>query len=125
VFSQVMQMSLERKTREERVQELLAGMTLKEKASLCSSHGFWHLKGIDRLGIPAIRIADGPHGLRKQAAPGDHLGLAESAPATCFPTASALAATWNRDLVYRVGEALAEECLAEKVAVILGPGGKI
>jgi beta-glucosidase len=107
------------------VQEVLAEMTLEEKASLCSGRDFWHLKGIDRLGLPAIMITDGPHGLRKQATAGDQVDLPNSVPATCFPTASALAATWNRDLVHRVGEALAEECLAEKVAIVLGPGANI
>ena len=97
-------------------------MTLEEKASLCSGLDFWHLKGIERLGIPSIMVTDGPHGLRKQSGQGDHIGLLDSIPATCFPTASALASTWNRDLVYQVGEALGEECRAEKVSVILGPG---
>ena len=108
-----------------RVQELLAAMTAREKASLCSGQDSWHLKDIERLGIPSIMITDGPHGLRKQTADSSQVDLTASVPATCFPTASALAATWNRDLVYRVGEALAEECLAEKVAVILGPGANI
>ena len=101
---------------------LVSQMTLEEKASLCSGLDFWHLKGIERLGIPSIMVTDGPHGLRKQSGQGDHIGLLDSIPATCFPTASALASTWNRDLVYQVGEALGEECRAEKVSVILGPG---
>lgn len=104
---------------------LVRQMTLEEKASLCSGLNFWFLKGIERLDIPSIMVTDGPHGLRKQMGSGDHLGLTESVPATCFPTASALAATWDRELVYQVGEALAEECLAEEVAVILGPGANI
>ena len=108
-----------------RVRELLAAMTLREKASLCSGRDAWHLKGIERLGIPSVMITDGPHGLRKQTADSSQLDLTASVPATCFPTASALAATWNRDLVYRVAKALAEECLAENVAVILGPGANI
>ena len=70
-------------------------------------------------------VTDGPHGLRKQAGSSDHVGLNDSVPATCFPTASALAATWNRDLVYQVGQALGEECREEKVGVILGPGVNI
>ncbi len=101
---------------------LVSQMTLEEKASLCSGLDFWHLKGIERLGIPSIMVTDGPHGLRKQAGQGDHVGLLDSIPSTCFPTASALASTWNRDLVYQVGEALGEECRQEKVGVILGPG---
>jgi beta-glucosidase len=107
---------------EERISDLISQMTLEEKASLCSGLDFWHLKGIPRLGVPSIMVADGPHGLRKQPEDVDHLGLGESMPATCFPTASALAATWNRELIYQVGQALGRECLAEKVGVILGPG---
>ena len=107
------------------VKELISQMTLEEKASLCSGLDFWHLKGIERLGIPSIMMTDGPHGLRKRANESDQIGLTESVPATCFPTASALAATWNRDLVYQVGEALGKECREEKVGVILGPGVNI
>ena len=70
-------------------------------------------------------LTDGPHGLRKQTVSGERIDLNASVPTTCFPTAAALAATWNRDLVYRVGEALAQECLAEKVAILLGPGANI
>ena len=105
--------------------KLISQMTLEEKASLCSGLDFWHLKGIERLGISSIMVTDGPHGLRKQAGSSDHVGLNDSVPATCFPTASALAATWNRELVYEVGQALGEECREEKVGVILGPGANI
>ena len=105
--------------------DLLTQMTLEEKAALCSGRDFWNLKGIERLGIPSIMLTDGPHGLRKQTVSGERVDLNASVPTTCFPTATALAATWNRDLVYRVGEALAQECLAEKVAILLGPGANI
>ncbi len=107
------------------IKNLIPQMTLEEKASLCSGMNFWYLKGVERLGIPSIMVTDGPHGLRKQAGDADHVGLNESVPATCFPTASALAATWNRDLIFQVGEALGEECRQEKVGVILGPGANI
>jgi beta-glucosidase len=107
------------------IKNLISQMTLEEKASLCSGLNFWYLKGIDRLDIPSIMVTDGPHGLRKQAGDADQLGLTESVPATCFPTASALAATWNRDLVHQVSVALGEECRQEKVSVILGPGVNI
>ncbi|HOU13480.1 MAG TPA: glycoside hydrolase family 3 C-terminal domain-containing protein [Anaerolineae bacterium] len=110
---------------QEKIKSLIAQMTLAEKASLCSGKDFWYLKGIERLRIPSIMVTDGPHGLRKQAGKADHVGLNESVPATCFPTASALAATWNRDLIYQVGQALGEECRQEKVGVILGPGANI
>jgi beta-glucosidase len=77
------------------------------------------------LNIPVLLVTDGPHGLRKHAGDATGLGLSEIVPTTCFPTASALAATWNRDLVFEVGQALAEECKEEGVSVILGPGANI
>ena len=107
------------------IPQLISQMTVEEKASLCSGLNFWFMKGVERLNIPSIMVTDGPHGLRKQIGSGDHIGLNESVAATCFPTASALAASWNRDLVYQVGEALGEECQQEKVGVILGPGANI
>ncbi|WP_400247966.1 glycoside hydrolase family 3 C-terminal domain-containing protein [Niallia sp. JL1B1071] len=100
-------------------------MTLEEKASLCSGLDFWHIKGIDRLGIPSIMITDGPHGLRKQQKGADHLGLFDSIPATCFPSAVGLASTWDKKLIEKVGVALGEECQAEDVAILLGPGANI
>ncbi len=100
-------------------------LTTEEKARLCSGKDFWHLHGVERLGLPSIMVTDGPHGLRKQAGPSDHLGVLDSVPATCFPTASGLAATWNVDLLQRVGVALARECLAQQVSVLLGPGANI
>lgn len=107
------------------VKNLIAQMTLEEKASLCSGLDFWYLKGIDRLGIPSIMVTDGPHGLRKAVGGGGEIGINDSVPATCFPPAVTLASTWNRDLVYAVGIALGEECREEKVGVILGPGANI
>ncbi|MEL7644874.1 MAG: glycoside hydrolase family 3 C-terminal domain-containing protein [Anaerolineaceae bacterium] len=107
------------------IPDLIRQLTLEEKAALCSGQNFWFLKALERLGIPAIMLTDGPHGLRKQSASAEQIGLNQSVPATCFPTASALAATWNRDLVFQVGQALAEECLQEGVSVILGPGANI
>ncbi len=107
------------------IKALIDQMTVEEKASFCSGRDFWHLKGLDRLGIPAILITDGPHGLRKVEGNPTQLGLNKAVPATCFPTASALAATWNRELIHEVGQALAEECKAEGVSVVLGPGANI
>ena len=104
------------------ISALVARLTLEEKASLCSGSDFWHTQGIDRLGIPAIMLTDGPHGLRKQAGESDHLGLNDSVPATCFPSAAGLGSTWDRDLLRRVGEALGAEAQANDVAVVLGPG---
>lgn len=107
------------------IQHLISQMTLEEKAGLCSGLDFWHTKGIERLGIPSVMVTDGPHGLRKQAESADHLGLHNSVPATCFPSAAGLASSWNRELIRRVGEALGRECQAEDVAVLLGPGANI
>ncbi|EAR07820.1 glycoside hydrolase family 3 C-terminal domain-containing protein [Reinekea blandensis] len=104
---------------------LLSQLTLEEKALLCSGKDFWRLQGIERLNLPSIMVTDGPHGMRKQPDGADHMGLQNSVPATCFPTASALAATWNRDLLQRVGVALGEETRAESVSVLLGPGVNI
>ncbi|HWT33884.1 MAG TPA: glycoside hydrolase family 3 N-terminal domain-containing protein, partial [Microbacterium sp.] len=97
-------------------------LTLEEKASLTSGADFWHLKGVDRLGIAQIMVTDGPHGLRKQGGDTDHLGLAGSVPATCFPPAVALGSSWDAALAERVGIALGVESAIEDVAVILGPG---
>jgi beta-glucosidase len=101
---------------------LLDRLTLAEKASLCRGSGFWHTQAIDRLGIPRVMVTDGPHGLRKQPGDADHVGLSGSIPATCFPTAAALASSFDPGLLYRVGEALGRECRAEQVGVLLGPG---
>ncbi|HEY9086597.1 MAG TPA: glycoside hydrolase family 3 C-terminal domain-containing protein [Anaerolineaceae bacterium] len=101
---------------------LLAQMTLEEKAALCSGADMWHIKGIERLGIPSIMVTNGPYGVQKQAGDTDFVGINNSLPATCFPTGPALAATWNRELVSAVGQALGEECRQQQVSVLLGPG---
>lgn len=108
-----------------RAAELVGRMSVEEKAALCSGRSFWHLEANERLGVPSIMLTDGPHGLRKQATAGDHVGLNASVPATCFPTASALASSWDRDLLREIGVALGEQCAAEDVAVLLGPGMNI
>ncbi|MEK4854236.1 glycoside hydrolase family 3 C-terminal domain-containing protein [Paenibacillus sp. FSL H7-0756] len=107
------------------IRKLISQMTLEEKAGLCSGLDFWNTKGIERLGIPSVMVTDGPHGLRKQQGDADHLGLNNSVPATCFPSAAGLASSWDRDLIFRVGEALGTECQVENVAVLLGPGNNI
>ncbi|NTV91349.1 MAG: glycoside hydrolase family 3 protein, partial [Clostridiales bacterium] len=105
--------------------EIIADMTLEEKTALCSGEGYWKTKGLKRLGINALTICDGPHGLRKQTDLSDNLGLHRSIPATSFPTACTSACSWDRELLYLMGEALGEECLKEGVSVILGPGANI
>ncbi len=107
------------------IAELLRQLTLEEKASLCSGLDFWHTQPIERLGIPSVMVTDGPHGLRKQGGGGDHLGLGDSVPSTCFPTAAGLASSWNRELLGQVGQAIGEEAQAEQVAIVLGPGTNI
>ncbi|MFJ8414594.1 glycoside hydrolase family 3 C-terminal domain-containing protein [Bacillus paramycoides] len=107
------------------IKKIISQMTLEEKASLCSGLDFWNTKGIERLGIPSIMVTDGPHGLRKQAEGADHLGIYNSIPSTCFPSAVGLASTWNKELINQVGVALGEECQAENVGVLLGPGANI
>jgi beta-glucosidase len=102
--------------------DVLASLTLEEKASLCSGSDFWRTQPVPRVGIEALLLTDGPHGVRKQAEDFDHIGLAASVPSTCFPTAAALGSSWDVDLVRRVGAALGGEARAEQVAVLLGPG---
>lgn len=104
------------------VKKLVNELTLEEKASLCSGADFWHTKAIDRLNIPAAMVSDGPHGIRKQESLADHMGVAESIKAIGFPTASAMACSFDRDLLHKVGDALGEECVAEDLTVLLGPG---
>lgn len=104
------------------VETILNKMTLEQKASLCSGADFWHTEAFAELGLPAVMVSDGPHGLRKQEEDVDHMGVAESIKAICFPTASAMACSWDKELLYQVGDALGEECVAEDIAVLLGPG---
>ncbi|MDR6905568.1 beta-glucosidase [Agromyces sp. 3263] len=102
--------------------DLVADLTLEEKASLTSGASFWTTKPVERVGLPAIMLTDGPHGVRKQRASSDHLGIGDSVPATCFPPAVALGSSFDPELLERVGVALGEESLAEQVGVLLGPG---
>lgn len=105
--------------------ELISKMTDEEKASLCSGADFWHTKGVARLGIPQMMLTDGPHGLRKQIGKNDHLGLNAAYPATCFPTASAAANSWDEAMIEQMGRRLGAETRAQRVGVILGPGVNI
>ena len=105
--------------------ELLKKMTLEEKASLCDGLDYWHSQPIERLGIKSIAFNDGPHGIRKKGNPEESTDLLKGVPAICFPTASATACSWDTDLIYRMGQALGDECLKEQVSVLLGPGTNI
>jgi beta-glucosidase len=102
----------------EKAKKLVSQMTLEEKASLCSGETAWSTQAIPRLGIPSIFMTDGPHGLRKAVG----FDFTNSVPATCFPTASALASSWNTALAQKMGEALAIESQANDVQILLGPG---
>src|SRR5205807_4981597 len=111
-------------TEETNIQELISEMTLEEKIALTIGRDFWSSNGVERLGIAPIALNDGPHGVRKPAK-GSDLGIGNSLPATCFPTAAALASSWDTALAEEVGQALGEECLALDVQVLLGPGVNI
>jgi len=107
------------------IKALVSQMTLEEKAGLCSGDDFWHTKAVERLGIPRTMVSDGPHGLRKQDEAADHLGINDSIKAVCYPAASATAASFDPDMLCRMGEALGDSCQHEKVSVILGPAVNI
>ncbi|MDR0520081.1 MAG: glycoside hydrolase family 3 C-terminal domain-containing protein [Clostridiales Family XIII bacterium] len=109
----------------EEAHRIVAGMTLREKAALCSGRGYWHTKAVKRLELPRIMMADGPHGLRRQGKVGNRFGIGGSAPATCFPTASALACSFDPRLLREIGAAIAEEALDQGVSIVLGPGVNI
>lgn len=103
-------------------QSLIEKMTLEEKAAFLSGKNVWQTRECERLKIPSIFLSDGPHGVRKQAGAGDHLGLNASLPATCFPTAASIANSWSEELGEELGKALGEEAAAQEVDVLLGPG---
>lgn len=107
------------------VKELISQMTLEEKAGMCSGLDFWHLKGIERLGIPSVMVSDGPHGLRKQDEAADHLGINDSIKAVCFPPAVLSACSFDRDLMHEFGDAIGKEAQANDLSVVLGPAVNI
>src|SRR4030042_594601 len=106
-----------------KITDLIKKMSLEEKAALCTGEGPWTTTPVERLGIPEMTVSDGPHGVRFVESV--RTFISTSIPATCFPTASCMASTWDVDLIYAMGQALAEECIALKVDVILGPGTNI
>ncbi len=107
------------------IKELVSKMTLEEKAGLCSGLDFWHTKPVERLGVPAVMVSDGPHGLRKQDEEADHLGINDSIKAVCMPAACATAASFDRELIGHMGEAIGDSCQHEKLSVVLGPAVNI
>ena len=103
-------------------EKIIKQMTLEEKARMMSGKNTWETVDFPQYGIPSMCLSDGPHGLRRQAGAGDHLGLNASLPATCFPTAASVANSWDEQLGEEIGTALAEEAVTMGVNVILGPG---
>ena len=107
------------------IKALISQMTLEEKAGLCSGDDFWHTKAVERLGIPRTMVSDGPHGLRKQSDAADHLGINDSIKAVCFPTACATAASFDPEMIRKMGEAIGDSCQHERLSVVLGPAVNI
>ena len=103
-------------------QNIIDSLSLEQKALLTSGKNFWESANIDEAGIPSIFLSDGPHGVRKQAAAADHLGLNASIPATCFPTAATMANSWDPELGEGLGQRLGQEAAVQKVNILLGPG---
>ena len=98
-------------------------MTIEEKASLLSGNDNWHTKAVDSLGVPAIMMTDGPHGVRKMLA-GEY-GINSNIKTTCFPTASCACSSWDVELISKMARAIAKEAKANNVAIVLGPGANI
>lgn len=103
-------------------QELIDKMSLEEKAAFLSGKNVWQTRDFPGLNIPSVFMADGPHGIRRQAGAGDHLGLNASLEATCYPTAAAMANSWDTELGERIGQALGQEAASQNVNILLGPG---
>ena len=107
------------------IKAIISQMTLEEKAGLCSGLDFWHTKPVERLGVASVMVSDGPHGLRKQDDKADHLGVNDSIKAVCMPAACATAASFDRALIGRMGEAIGDSCQHERLGVVLGPAVNI
>ena len=107
------------------IKKIISELTLEEKAGLCSGADFWHTKAVERLGIPNVLLSDGPHGMRMQADKCDHLGIADSETAVCFPAACATACSFDRELLGEMGSDLGNECRASGISVLLGPAVNI
>ncbi len=104
--------------------KLVSEMTLEEKVAFCSGRDFWHIEGLERLEIPSVKMADGPHGLNTRVDDGENK-YTKKVPATCFPTAVNMASSWDTQLIGKMAEAIAKECRASGVSILLGPGVNI
>src|SRR5689334_16054400 len=102
-----------------------ADLTLEQKAALLSGRNFWTTKPIEAAGVPSMLLTDGPHGLRYHERPDYHVGMTDSAPATCFPPAVAVGASWDPEVAARIGAAIGREARAAGITVVLGPGVNI
>ncbi len=109
----------------QKIPDEIKSLPLQKKLELLYGDGFWKVRGIEDFNIKPFLVADGPHGLRKQVDKGDQLGIMAAFPATCFPTASLLACSFDQDLIFQMGQAIAREALHQHVAVVLGPGVNI
>jgi len=107
------------------IKALVSQMTLEEKCGLLSGLDFWHTKPVERLGVPSVMVSDGPHGLRKQDQEADHLGMNDSIKAVCMPAACATAASFDKDQIRIMGEAIGSSCQHEQLSVVLGPAVNI
>ena len=107
------------------IEKTVKQMTLEDKVQFCTGADFWRTKEMKGYGIDSVTVSDGPHGLRYQGLKSDNLGLNDSEPATCFPTAVTSADSWNEELISEVGKAIGEEALEYGVSVVLGPGCNI
>ena len=107
------------------IKTLVSQMTLEEKCGLLSGLDFWHTKPVERLNVPSVMVSDGPHGLRKQDVGGDHLGMNDSIDAVCLPTACATAASFDKELIYRMGQSIGDSAQHEQLGVVLGPAVNI
>ena len=106
----------------EEVKRILNKLSLEEKIALCSGKDFWHTEAVNCEELPEVMMCDGPHGLRKQEEKSDHLGINESIKTVCYPSASALAASFDLNVLSELGDALGQECQAENIGMLLGPG---
>ena len=105
--------------------DIINKMTIEEKAMLCVGQDYWNSKGLERLGIPSIKMSDGPHGLRVQKTKADNLGINKSEVSTCFPSGATIANSWDKQLAYKMGKTIGEEAVREEVDIVLGPGVNI